>query len=119
MVEGYNVILSMLTYIERETDLVTKKTADKIVRNAKRNIRDYFPNLYDTGDMYNSISPARVARAQWSVICSGIDYAIFQEFGTVTIPARPFLGPAVREVVPEFSEQVARVFDGFRSPVGR
>lgn len=54
--------------------------------------------LLRTGDMRDSIT--HHATAQGFIVGSDSEVAGYQEFGTRTIPPRPFLGPAIFEAEP-------------------
>lgn len=57
--------------------------------------------LLRTGEMRDSIS--HHATALGFVVGSTSDIAAYQEFGTRTIPPRPFLGPAIFQAEPEIA----------------
>lgn len=66
------------------------------------------------------------------VFTVGVDYGIFQEFGTRNMPPHPYLRPAINQVgpiygfnvemaflnTPEYNQPVLAVGSGFRSPPG-
>jgi len=54
--------------------------------------KDYgHPLLKDSLDLYNGISYSVSSDDQTVTIDSDVDYAVYQDEGTATIPARPFL----------------------------
>lgn len=53
----------------------------------------------DTGALRNSIQANPEGALAW-VIAVGIEYGIYQEFGTSKMPAHPFLIPAFTRVAP-------------------
>lgn len=96
-----------------------KKTAKDIEASAKATApRDparppQDPSRPVTGNLRNSIktsdlrnvsqdSPAAEVRAS-------ANYAIYQELGTSTMPARPFMGPAADKHAPAFQEAMAQI----------
>lgn len=72
-------------------DQIVARTAAKIEAGAK--VRIVTQGLVDTGAMLSSVQAMRVRVLVWRVVV-GQHYAVFQEFGTRFLPARPFLIPA-------------------------
>ena len=64
----------------------------------------------DTGALKNSIQ-ARAVDELTSEVIVGVSYGIYQEFGTVRMPAHPYLRPAVEEVRPAFEAAVAQAIE--------
>lgn len=65
---------------------------------AKENIRRYKESedkLIRTGNMLNSVQVAPDGKE--AVLYVGAEYGVYHEMGTVHIPARPYLQPAVTE----------------------
>ena len=60
-------------------------------------------DLIDTGFMLNSVAVRKLEPLE-NEVRVGAEYAIYHELGTVHIPARPFLGPAVEDERPDFEE---------------
>ena len=57
----------------------------------------------DTGALRNSIAAQKHPSKPFSwVVIVGVEYGIYQEFGTVHHGAQPFLFPAAHEVEPQF-----------------
>lgn len=81
--------------LEALPDDVRRRAAailDKAAFDVEAGAKDRAPK--DTGALANSINvtkPAELAR----VIADGVEYGIYQEFGTVRHGAQPFLTPAV------------------------
>lgn len=62
----------------------------------------------DTGALRASIQAHRVGPAHWRVTV-GVDYGIYQEYGTVHHAAQPFMRPAVAIVRPMFRKAMRGV----------
>ncbi len=56
------------------------------------------PPLYRTGKYAKSFSPVQVGRGVWGLM-GPMPLALFHEFGTKRMPARPHLRPAVKKVL--------------------
>lgn len=55
----------------------------------------------DTGALRNSIQAQPETELSWTV-APGVDYAIYQEYGTVHMPPQSFMTPAAEAVRPQF-----------------
>lgn len=68
----------------------------------------------DTGALSRSIR-AEVRGPEVSVYAAGIPYAAFQEYGTTTVPASPYLRPALEaatgQIVDIYTGEVERLLD--------
>lgn len=64
----------------------------------KVKIRDL--NIVDTGNLMNSIS--HNVMTETVRIGTNVEYAVYHEFGTKLMAARPFLRPTIEEEKPEF-----------------
>lgn len=62
----------------------------------------------DTGALRNSIQ-GRMTGDTEGEVAVGVDYAIYQEYGTRTMPAHPFLTPAAEAVRPAFEAAAAKL----------
>lgn len=62
----------------------------------------------DTGFLRSSIQAGPESALIW-IVKIGAEYAIFIEFGTVNMSARPFIVPAVEHVRPRFIGQMQNV----------
>lgn len=62
----------------------------------------------DTGFLRNSIQVGSESYLVWFVKV-GAEYAIFVEFGTVTMPAHPYFVPAIEQVRPRYIGQMQEV----------
>lgn len=115
------------------TRKAVRKIAFRVEAEAKKNIRAH--GLIDTGAMVNSVyvtmqgdantPPAGAADNPNGIVVPlptpsegavahvgpSVHYAIYHEFGTTRIPARPYLGPAVNTVADEV-EQNPELFRG-------
>jgi HK97 gp10 family phage protein len=72
-------------------DAVVHEAADHIANRARDRVV-----VGATGELRDSIEAKREGVGEYSV-GAGKFYAIFVEFGTVHVPARPFLVPAAEE----------------------
>ena len=60
----------------------------------------------DTGALKNSIGTERKSRFTYWV-ADGVEYGIYQEFGTSRMAAHPFMVPAVESVREQFEREIA------------
>lgn len=65
----------------------------------------------DTGAMRNSIHGEMTGEAEGQV-STGVDYAIYNEYGTAHMPAQPFMTPAAEAVRPSFVAAIAKAVGG-------
>ena len=63
----------------------------------------------DTGALRASIAEREVGQFKWQVY-AGVEYAIYQEFGTYKMAAHPFLGPAVEATRKEYNKSWSELF---------
>lgn len=63
----------------------------------------------DTGALANSITSTRQAPLLWWVH-DGVEYGIYQEFGTYKMAAQPFMVPSVESFRTEFNRMLAELF---------
>lgn len=68
------------------------------------NIRD--KDIIDTGALMNSVQGRTTLDGMMGFVEVGVYYAVYHEYGTVKMAARPFLGPAVEFVGPSFIQAV-------------
>ena len=110
----------------RELDRITKELrprAQKILKagafavGAKAQAVIQAKHIWDTGALYNSITPRQVAEWTWWVEDANLDYGLFIELGHDTrghgrhIAARPFMTPAVEWAKPHFEESWKELFE--------
>lgn len=81
--------------MEQKADAFVAKTAMDLEAHAKGIV------AVDTGTLKNSIQAIRIGSAHWRVVVNA-DYGVYVEWGTVNMPARPFIQPAVQAVTPAF-----------------
>jgi HK97 gp10 family phage protein len=62
----------------------------------------------DTGTLRASIQAKRISATHWEVWV-GVDYGIYLEYGTVNMPAQPYLRPAVADVADSFRKAMRKV----------
>ena len=65
------------------------------------------PPATDLGDLVNSIAFKMVGELT-GVVEVGSDHGAVQEFGGKNMAARPYLGPAVQQVLPSFEANIRR-----------
>ena len=65
----------------------------------------------DTGFLRSSIQAAKGDNELTWEVAVGAEYGIFLEHGTVHMPARPFITPAVEIVRPQFLSQMGDIVD--------
>lgn len=100
---------------------VVKKTAKDIEASAKaiaprdpaRPPQD--PSRPVTGNLRNSITTSDLRNVSQNSptaeVRASAKYAVFQEFGTSTMPARPFMGPAADKHSDAFEQAMAQIID--------
>jgi len=77
---------------EERVDRALEKTADQASLQTLQNISEKFNQR--SGALVESVSNERIAWNHWRVNV-GARHAIFLEYGTVKMSAKPFLRPAV------------------------
>jgi HK97 gp10 family phage protein len=93
--------------VNAQSDKVKNKVADKIVQSAKKL---HAPHIF-TGETYDSIQKTEgLGGGGFGVEAGGA--ALFLEFGTVKMPAYPFLGPAAAENRDGFNKYYTEMFVG-------
>lgn len=77
--------------------------AEKIVAKAALDIQAGAQQRapVDTGTLRASIRASKVGPCHWQVVV-GVDYGVYQEYGTVRNAAHPFMRPAVAAVRRQF-----------------
>lgn len=100
---------------------VVKKTAKDIEASAKATApRDparppQDPSRPVTGNLRNSITTSDLRNVSQdsptAEVRASADYAVFQELGTSTMPARPFLGPAADKHSDAFEQAMAEIIN--------
>ncbi len=65
----------------------------------------------DTGELRDSIHPESQDAMNADVV-SRVEHAVYNEYGTTKMPARPFLTPAVEGAAEQFFEDVANALRG-------
>lgn len=77
---------------------------------------DYYQPLLRTGELRDSITYE--AHGNEAIVGSDSDVAMYQEFGTETIPARSFLGAAAFEAKRAIGESAARTMIAWVAGLG-
>jgi phage protein, HK97 gp10 family len=90
-----------------KVDAVVTKAALDIQANAQARAPVRF------GILKASIQAHRVGVAHWRVDV-GAEYGIYQEYGTVYMPAHPFMRPAIERVRPVFLNALNRTLGGLK-----
>lgn len=109
MIETKAVVKSSIPEIvagaEANAAMAVKRTLERIESRAKGHSR------VDTGGM----------RAGWQHQMTGpmegyvynlVEYTVYNEFGTIFMPAQPMLQPAIEESKGEFVEELAAGYEG-------
>lgn len=65
----------------------------------------------DTGALRNSIKAEKAGSDLAWDVAVGQPYGLYQEYGTVHMPAHPFITPAVEIVRPQFMANMADIVD--------
>lgn len=95
-------------------DQIVRKLAFDWVRIARDNMSSTSPSAPGeppgvvTGTLKNSINAEPVKPGTWK-LHDGTEYGAAQEFGTLTLPARPWFEPALREVADSAPEELKAV----------
>jgi HK97 gp10 family phage protein len=93
---------------EEYTGVVSRKTAEAVEKTAldiERRAKTKAP--VDTGRLKNSIhTEPRGEYSRW--VGTNVEYAVFVEFGTRKMSARPYFYPSVQEVIPEFKKRLEK-----------
>ena len=92
--------------LEDHAERIVAAFAARIVAGTQRNIAAH--GLIDTGNMLNSVAARPLGDARWLVFV-GASYAIYHEYGTRYMPARPSLGPAAEAERTAFHEAMRAV----------
>lgn len=81
----------------------------KIGIAAKHNVQQVIidKGVYDTGELHRTIDYNAREADKAVDIGSPKDYAVFNELGTVKMPARPFVSPGILDNVNEYKNIVA------------
>lgn len=96
------VLEKILAQLHPKTEAVLRDAAFRIQADAAIHAP------YDTGALSNSMTAEPDTPLTW-IIRDGVQYGIFNEMGTVKMPARPFLVPAVE------AERSRGFVDAFRA----
>src|SRR5258706_12325656 len=100
MAEGFNNFAAIASKLQPALAEIVDETADVLVWNIQEQI--HINGQVDTGRMVNGIHKENGGDELIKDIKSEAPYWIFQNYGTRSIPARPFGEPAVARPQPEF-----------------
>lgn len=97
----------------RELDRIIRDApvkAEKALSAAAFQVRAVAQTLapVDTGALKNSIGTERKSRFTYWV-ADGVEYGIYQEFGTSRMAAQPFMVPAVEQVSKDFERMLSEI----------
>jgi HK97 gp10 family phage protein len=86
-----------LKEILQKHDALGKIDVMPVIVAAGRKVQKTAKNLapVDTGALRNSIKVTKYPKQQSVTVGTNLEYAPHQEFGTVRLPANPYLGPAI------------------------
>ena len=108
-----NKLPQMPEIVHQRLETAIVKIGFDIVALTQANIRAH--DLIDTGNLLNSVFLDLSKLYMLSVdIIIGAPYGIYHELGTVHLPAKPFLGPAIeahRQILPQVIKAVFRDYD--------
>lgn len=128
MVTGLTQAIRFNKKVAKGTEL--KKMHEDIIIDTVSLMRRYA--AVDTGRMMDSIRYEKLGDGKFKIIID-VPYAIYQEYGTRTMPAgspehpkaiisrsgkpafRPFIRPAIWLINKDFNQYIKRVFMGFRT----
>ncbi len=97
-----NRIPFLMAAVEVNTRSAVKKSAEKVVRDAKARA----PIL--TGELRGSIGSKSRSAGKSVDIFASARHAIFQEYGTANHSAQPFLYPALMAEWPDFKTAIGK-----------
>ncbi len=106
---GFNHFPAIAARIKPAVQQIVDETADECVSNIKGFILSN--GQVDTGNMLNGIAKEDGEDEQTKYITSAMDYWIFQNYGTRSIPARPFVEPGIEQTRPDFEAKLS-AFEG-------
>jgi HK97 gp10 family phage protein len=91
--------------------VVIDKVAFDIEAATKQRIRGH--NLIDTGNLLNSVQTVFPTEDKGftAIILVGAEYGIYHEFGTVRLPAKPFLRPSVEENTEKLISAITEILE--------
>lgn len=98
----YNAIPALMAFVETQSRVAVKASADRIAEKA----RNYAP--VDTGSLRSSIQAVSNLAGKSAEVTVGAPYAAYVEYGTYKMDAQPFLSPAVREEEGRFFAEVGK-----------
>jgi HK97 gp10 family phage protein len=95
-VRGIEIVLDTrgLQQLLGSMDDRAEKVLDVAARNIERGAKEFAP--VDTGALKNSIHVEKPGPLE-RIVGDGVNYGIYQEYGTSRMPAQPWLTPAVEK----------------------
>lgn len=103
----FNKLPDIAKQAQPKAEAIIREAAFAVERGAKLRIAGW--PAVDTGAMLNSTRATKEKPLLWK-IAPGVEYAIYVEFGTYKMAARPFLFPALEAVKPLFFKRMAEVY---------
>lgn len=98
----FNRLPELIRRIESGAGDVVAKAALDIEADAKQ----FAP--VDTGALRNSIKAEQLAALSW-IVAVGVEYGVYQEFGTRHMAPQPYLVPAFNITAPVLTEALRRL----------
>ena len=94
--------INYMPVIRRGTRLIQVEAKTNAPRDMRRPPRDLSQKV--TGNLRNSIKVDYNEEKQEGYVFTNLEYASYQEYGTINIPARPFMLPAFNSKVKEIKQ---------------
>lgn len=98
-------LIARMKELENIPDFMLE-VAEEVADLVKQNIVNQ--DVIDTGALYDSIT-AEHRDTDTTVVRDGVEYGVYQEFGTSKIAARPFFTPAIENYGKEFDRIFTRL----------
>jgi HK97 gp10 family phage protein len=105
MAGSFQITKNQLPAVRTALRVTAPATMKEVATEARDEARRLAPK--DTGDLVKGIKVRRI-RGGWSVV-SLMFYGHFHEFGTVRLPARPFMTPAGERAVAKLKRRLSKV----------
>lgn len=98
-------LIARMKELENIPDFMLE-VAEEVADQVRQNIID--KDVIDEGNLYDSIT-AEQRDTETTVVRDGVEYGVYQEFGTSRIAARPFFTPAIENYGKEFDRIFTRL----------
>lgn len=113
---GFNHWGQIAAGLQPAISKVVSKTAIDCVANVQGFIRAN--GQIDTGFMINSVHVEDGPDDLTKFVKVGAYYAIYQNYGTRYLPARPFWEPGIAQTQPEFDAALSAIYPGLAGSIG-